>query len=123
MKQFRKAVEAGDIDALVECLAEDVVFKSPIVFRPYVGKAVVGSILRAVARVFVDFRYTSELDDGAHSALVFEAKVGNREVQGIDLIEANETGLVARLTVFVRPLSGAHALADAVKAELEKMSK
>ena len=123
MKQFRKAVEAGDIDALVECLAEDIVFKSPIVFQPYAGKAVVGSILRAVARVFVDFRYTSELADGAHSALVFEAKVGNREVQGIDLIEAYEHGLVSRLTVVVRPLSGAHALADAVKAELAKLSK
>lgn len=35
MHPFREAVESGDIDAVIALLAEDVVFRSPVVFTPY----------------------------------------------------------------------------------------
>ena len=120
MQRFRRAVEAMDVEAMTASLAEDVVFSSPVVFHEYRGRATVGALLRAVAGVFQDFRYLDELTSGRQTALEFRARVGDREVQGIDLGEVNAEGLVARLTVFVRPLSGAHALRDAMKAALEK---
>lgn len=118
MQRFREAVESGDADALVASLAEDVVFKSPIVFKPYRGREAVGRLLRAVATVFRDFRYLDELRSEQRSALVFAARVGERDVEGIDLLEVNADGRVQHLTVFVRPLSAAHALAAAVEAAL-----
>ena len=118
MQRFRKAVEAVDPEALVASLAEDVVFQSPIVFRPYRGRADVGKLLRAVMKVLHDFRYVDELRSEKEVALVFKAKVGDREVEGVDLIETNAGGLVTHLTVFVRPLSAAHALAEAMQAQL-----
>lgn len=120
MQRFRKAVEANDADALVACLADDVVFSSPVVFAPYRGREAVGGLLRCVMRVFEDFRYTDELHSATQGVLVFEARIGERFVQGIDLITTNADGLVAALTVMVRPMSGAQALAQAMQAEIAK---
>jgi limonene-1,2-epoxide hydrolase len=118
MQRFRAAVEARDVEAMVASLAEDIVFSSPVVFAPYRGREAVGGLLRCVMRVFEDFRYTDELHSAGHSALVFTARVGDRELQGIDLGTTNAEGLVTALTVFVRPMSGAMALAKAMQAEL-----
>jgi hypothetical protein len=118
MKEFRKAVEARDLAALTLLLAPDVVFRSPVTHKPYHGRDQVGFILATVAQVFEDFVYVDELEIGTHSALVFRARVGTRDVEGIDLIERNAAGLVTSLTVLVRPLSGLQALADAMRARL-----
>src|SRR5205085_1004091 len=67
---FRAAVEAGDADAATDLLAEDVVFRSPAVFKPYTGRETVATILRTVFEVFEDFRYTDELaGDGVHTLI------------------------------------------------------
>jgi limonene-1,2-epoxide hydrolase len=117
---FRTAVEAEDIDAAIALLADDVVFRSPIVFAPYHGRDAVAVILRAVLRVFEDFRYQREIGapDGVDHALVFSARIGERQIEGCDFLHLDETGAIAELTVMVRPLSGAHALAEAMKAQL-----
>lgn len=118
MNRFRRALESGDIDAAIVLLAPDVVFQSPVVFKPYVGRDACGLLLRTVATVFEGFHYVAELSGDEHEALVFRARVGSREVEGIDLLRTNADGLVTHLTVFVRPLSGLLALADAMKAKL-----
>ncbi len=118
VNKFRAAVEANDMEAMVACLAEDVVFQSPVVFSPYRGRAVVGHLLRTVAGVFKDFHYTDELASSGQTALCFSARVGDKQLEGIDLITLNEHGLVAKLVVFVRPMSGAMALAQAMQAAL-----
>jgi limonene-1,2-epoxide hydrolase len=120
MRTFRLAVEANDAEAVIASLAEDVVFHSPVVFQPYRGRAAVGALLRCVMNVFRDFRYTDELASASQTALAFTARVGDREVEGIDLGAVDDRGLVTHLTVFVRPMSGATALAQAMQAELAK---
>ncbi len=115
---FGVAVLAGDEDAAIATLAEDVVFSSPAVHKPYHGREAVDALLRVVASVFEDFRYVDEWRDGATTILHFRARVGDRELEGVDILEANADGLVGRLTVMVRPLSGLQALAAAVSARL-----
>ncbi|POX47413.1 hypothetical protein C3489_29695 [Streptomyces sp. Ru71] len=124
MRAFREAVEAGDLDAVEALLADDVVFTSPVVFKPYSGKAITAAILRGVAQVFEDFRYVRELagDDGRDHALVFTARVGERELTGCDFIHVDEDGLIDEFTVMVRPLSGAQALAEAMGARFDKIA-
>src|SRR5690242_1902102 len=123
MNEFRAAVEAGDFAALGDLLAEDVVFRSPVAFKPYEGRAIVAAILRGVGRVFEDFRYVRELADadGQGSALVFQTVVDGVSVNGIDLIRTNDAGLISELTVMVRPLSGANALAQAMGAQFDQI--
>lgn len=123
MKTFRAAVEAGDFAALGDLLAEDVVFRSPVAFKPYEGRPIVAAILRGVGRVFTDFRYVRELadEDGGGSALVFETFVDGVSTNGIDLIRTNDDGLISELTVMVRPLSAANALAQAMGAQFDQI--
>ncbi|MFF9489376.1 nuclear transport factor 2 family protein [Streptomyces sp. NPDC014676] len=125
MRAFREAVEAHDLDAVVALLAEDVVFTSPVVFKPYSGRAVTGAILRAVAEVFEDFRYVREIvdADGRDHALVFTARVGDRRVDGCDFLHVDDDGRIDELTVMVRPLSGAQALAAAMGARFERIAQ
>jgi hypothetical protein len=117
---FRAAVEARDMDAAVALLAEDVVFRSPVVFKPYHGRDAVKTILFAVAEVFKDFRYVREIGapDASDHALVFGARVGDREIEGCDFIHVGDDGSIEELTVMVRPLSATVALAEAMNAML-----
>ncbi len=120
MHPFRRAIEARDLDAAVALLHEDVVFKSPVVFKPYQGREALRLILGAVLNVFEDFRYVREIgaDDARDHALVFEARVGDKLLEGCDFIRLDDDGLISELTVMVRPLAATLALADAMKARL-----
>lgn len=119
---FERAVAAQDPDAIVAALAPDVVFRSPVVYRPYEGREAAGTVLRAVTRVFEEFEYVQRLEapDGS-VALIFRARVGEREIEGIDLLRFDDEGRVAELTVMVRPMSGINALAAAMADELRRM--
>jgi hypothetical protein len=119
---FKAAVEAGDAAALSDSLAEDVVFRSPVVFRPYKGKPIVSAIItQAAMNVFEDFRYVERLEDGDTAALIFEARVGDRQVDGLDLLRFGADGKIAELMVMVRPMSGLNALAEAMGREFERL--
>jgi hypothetical protein len=116
---FREAVQRADLDAAVALLAEDVVFRSPAVFKPYEGRETVATILRTVFGVFEDFHYTDELDgDGVHG-LLFDARVGERSLQGIDLLRPDADGQIAEFTVMIRPASGLIALAERMGPALQ----
>jgi hypothetical protein len=115
---FGKAIETGDEDAALATIADDVVFRSPAVHTPYEGKETVEGILRLVATVFENFRYTNEWRDGRTTILFFEANVGSRELQGIDILEENDEGKIAKFTVMIRPLSGLQAVAQTMAERL-----
>jgi hypothetical protein len=120
MHPFRSAIEADDIDRALELFSPEVVFNSPIVFGAYHGREALGVILTAVARVFQDFRYEREIgaEDAGDHALLFRARVGERELHGCDFLHTGQDGLIEEMTVMVRPLSAALALAEAMKAEV-----
>ncbi|RLV57156.1 nuclear transport factor 2 family protein [Aeromicrobium phragmitis] len=125
MKAFRDLVErqvaTGELRGVEELLSDDVVFRSPVAFTPYRGKAITTAILHGVSRVFSDFRYVNAIENGRHSALVFETKVGDVSVHGCDFITTDENGLITELTVMVRPLSAANALAAAMGDQFERI--
>jgi hypothetical protein len=124
MHAFRAAVEAGDIDAGLALFADDATLDSPVAFKPFVGIEQVSVVLRAVFETFEDFHYTDEFDgpDGAH-ALIFRARVGDKAVQGLDLIRSDDSGRITNLTVMVRPLSGLIALAEAMAPKVGHLAK
>lgn len=119
---FTAAVERQDPERLRESLAKDVRFLSPVVFRAYEGREVVATILTEGAmKVFSDFRYVERLEDERCATLVFEARVGDRDVQGLDLLRFDGHDKVEELIVMVRPLSGLTALAEAMGREFERV--
>jgi hypothetical protein len=120
--QFRQAAEAKDFSAIEELFAEDVVFRSPVVYKPYEGRDAVAMLLGAVVQVFEDFRYTDQVETGDAAALAFSARVGERELDGIDFLHFDSEGRLDRMAVYVRPMSGVNALAEAMQRKLEEAS-
>jgi SnoaL-like domain len=125
MHPFRQAIEARDTAAIEALLADNVVFTSPVAYQPYPGKALTAAIVRGAGRVFEDFQYVREISsaDGRDHAFVFEAKVNGRQVQGCDFLHLDDNGLIDDLTVMVRPLSGATALAEAMGAQFDQIKR
>jgi hypothetical protein len=122
---FRKAVEDRDEEAVAALLADNVVFTSPVAFKPYPGKAITAAILRGVMRVFEDFTYVREIanPDGRDHAFVFTATVSGRQIQGCDFLHFDEDGKIDDFTVMVRPLSAAQALAEAMGAQFDRIAR
>jgi hypothetical protein len=120
--RFRQAAESKDFSAIDELFAEDVAFRSPIVFKPYEGRDAIAMLLGAVVQVFEDFRYTDQLETGDAAALAFSARIGDRELDGIDFLHFDSDGRVDRMAVYVRPMSGVNALAEAMERKLEEAS-
>lgn len=121
MEAFRKAIESKDTGALEATLSDEATFCSPAVHKPYVGKAETMVILRAVMTVFEDFRYTRAFEGADGAALMFEARVGDRQIQGADFLEVGGDGLITNLTVMIRPLSGLNAVVAAMATAIEQI--
>ena len=115
---FRAAIERRDFDGMLATLADDVVLHSPVSFKPFEGKQAVAGLLRIIVGTFEDFRYTDELPGEDVHALIFRARVGDREVEGLDLVRPGPDGRIVDFTVMVRPLTGVVALAEAVGPQL-----
>jgi SnoaL-like domain len=115
---FKAAVEAKDPDAMAAVLRPDVVFRSPAVYKPYQGREAVLGVLTLVVEVFEEFRYTGHLREGDEEVLRFSARVGDRELEGVDLVRYDDAGLVSELAVMVRPHLGLVALLKAMGARL-----
>jgi len=115
---FRLAVEAKDLEAATATLREDVVLHSPILFRGFEGREIVIGVLTHVAATLEDFQYTDELAEDGVVVLRFKARVGDRELEGIDFLELDEQGLVKELTVFMRPMSALTAFNEQMAARL-----
>ena len=107
---FRLAVEAKDLEAAKATLREDVVLHSPILFRGFEGREIVTQVLTHVAATLEDFRYTDELADERTVVLRFKARVGDRELEGIDFLELDEQGLVTGADRLHAPALGPHRL-------------
>ncbi|MDJ0359691.1 nuclear transport factor 2 family protein [Rhodococcus sp. H29-C3] len=125
MRKFTDAVEAGDHSAVEALLADNVRFTSPVAFKPYDGKAITSAILRGVVlRVFENFRYTKTIEsvDGRDHALVFEATVDGKKINGCDFLHLDENGLIDDFVVMVRPLSAAKALSEAMGAQFPQIT-
>jgi hypothetical protein len=124
MHPFRAAVEARDEAAMEALLADDVVFTSPVAFKPYQGKAITAAILRGVVRVFDDFRYIREIanPDGRDHALIFEATVDGKKCTGCDFLHFDDDGKIDDFMVMVRPLSAATALAARMGEQFDRIS-
>jgi hypothetical protein len=125
MHPFRKAVQDRDEAAIQALLADNVVFTSPVAFKPYVGKPITAAILRGVLRIFEDFHYVREIagSDGRDHALIFETIVSGKKITGCDFLHFDDDGLIDDFMVMVRPLSGATALSEAMAAQFDRIQQ
>ena len=122
---WHEMVARRDLGALRSILHPQAVFRSPMAHTPYPGAAAVVLILSNVIQVFQDFAYHRQLvsDDGLSVVLEFSARVGERELKGIDLVRFDTDGLIVDFEVMVRPMSGLQALGDQMARRLAAADK
>ncbi|MBD9424367.1 nuclear transport factor 2 family protein [Pseudomonas sp. PDM15] len=114
LQRWHQLIAAKDLRQLPELLHAQAVFRSPMAHTPYPGAPTVNMILNTVLQVFQDFAYHRELvsADGLSVVLEFSARVGERELKGIDMIRFDEAGKIVEFEVMVRPMSGLQALGE-----------
>lgn len=120
LEKWHVMVASKDLAALDAIIHPDAVFRSPMAFKPYQSAQAVTLLLRTVLTVFEDFTYHRQLvsEDGLSVVLEFSARVGERSLKGIDLIQFNTEGLITDFEVMIRPISGLQALGAEMGARL-----
>lgn len=119
LAKWHDMIGKADLTDLESIVAEDAVFHSPVANTPYPGKKVVCIVLRGAMTVFRNFVYHRELFDDENSVcLEFSARVGDKELKGIDLVKFDASGKIVEFEVMVRPLTGVMALGEAMKASV-----
>ncbi|MHA6637510.1 nuclear transport factor 2 family protein [Stutzerimonas frequens] len=124
LQAWHTMIAQRDLSRLPELLHTQAVFRSPMAYKPYEGAAAVNLILNTVLQVFEDFRYHRELvsAEGSDVVLEFSARVGDRELKGIDMIRFDEAGKIVEFEVMIRPMSGLQALGEEMKRRLAAYS-
>lgn len=116
---FRAAAEAKDFESGRDLFTEDVVFRSPFVHTPYEGIDALGFLLGHVVQVFENFKYIAHVETDNVAVLQFEATVGDKQLQGVDILKFNEEDKISEMTVMVRPASGLEALGKEMGRRIE----
>ena len=118
LDQWHHIVFERDLDGLQEILAEDIEFRSPVLWKPYPGRFPAFVILSNVIEIFEGFTYQRELISGNLWALEFSANIGDLSLKGIDLIEFNAEGRIQKFEVFIRPANALLAVGEAMRRRL-----
>ena len=121
VRAWHAVVQSGDPGRLDDLLADEVVFRSPAVFKPQEGKAVTTQYLTsAMAVLGPSLRYTGEWHGDTSAVLEFEADLDGVYVQGVDMLRWNADGKLVGFTVMVRPMRGLNKLVELMAQELAR---
>lgn len=105
-------VRSRDPAALAELLADGVVFHSPVVHTPQVGKAITAAYLRAALQVFINpsFRYVREVVGARDAVLEFQVEIDGIAVNGVDMLRWDDEGRIVDFKVMLRPLKAVNLI-------------
>jgi len=118
---WHQIVREGNGSGVAALLADDVVFHSPVVHTPQVGKRITTHYLMAAVQVFFNpsFRYVREVVGERDAVLEFETVIDGITVNGVDMMAWNDDGLVTSFKVMVRPLKAIQLIHEKMGAMLQ----
>jgi hypothetical protein len=118
--QLIASASPAGLDAL---LAEEVVFHSPVLYKPQQGKALTSMYLHAAFEVLVNnsFHYVREVVAERDAVLEFVATIDGIEINGVDMIKWDEDGLITDFKVMIRPMKAIELLRQKMAAMLAAM--
>ena len=119
--KWHEVIDADDLNALDNIVADDAVFSSPVVFTPMEGKEITMMYLHAAGQSFnmEKFKYTKEIHDGMNSVLEFETFIDDISVNGVDIIEWNKEGKITNFKVMIRPFKAVQKVQKKMVEALE----
>lgn len=123
LEKWHQLVRERDAAGLDELLADDVVFHSPILYKPQNGKFLTTMYLAGAMQVLGNeqFHYAREIVGATDAALEFETTVDGIYVNGVDLLKWNDAGQVIEFKVMLRPLKAIQLVQQKMAELLESM--
>jgi hypothetical protein len=120
IERWEHIVKSRDMDLLDQLLADDVVFESPVVHTPQVGRAITRTYLVAALQVLTgpEFRYVGRWLSEQSAVLEFETQLAGLTINGVDIISWNSEDRINRFKVMVRPLKAINAVHQAMGRQL-----
>ena len=118
---WHELVQSRNTEGLGSLLAEDVVFHSPVVYTPQVGKAVTTQYLSAAFHVFFNesFRYVREVVGPHDAVLEFQVEIDGIGVNGVDIVKWNDAHRIVEFKVMIRPLKAINLIHQKMAAMLQ----
>jgi len=124
LQKWYDFVQSHDETKLQDMLADDVVFYSPVVHTPQVGKAITYMYLMAASEVLFseEFQYVNEFLSDAGAVIEFNTNIDGIAIDGIDMITWNEEGKITEFKVMLRPLKAVNKVHEMMGQMLAKLA-
>lgn len=121
LSTWHALVESRNAEGLDSLLAENVVFHSPVVHTPQVGKAITIQYLSAAFQVFFNesFKYVREVAGPTDAVLEFQVEIEGISVNGVDMLKWNGEGKIVDFKVLIRPLKAINLIHQKMAAMLQ----
>jgi hypothetical protein len=118
---WHELVRSRNSQNLGDLLADDVVFYSPVVHTPQIGRPITSQYLSAAFHVFFNesFRYVREISGPRDAALEFEVDIDGIRVNGVDMLRWNDDGKLIEFKVLIRPLKAINLIHQKMAAMLQ----
>ncbi|MGB9206160.1 MAG: hypothetical protein WCB94_19535 [Terriglobales bacterium] len=113
-------IEMRDLGRLESIVHPEAVFRSPMAFQAYAAAPALILVVKTAITVLEDFTYHRQFagDDYQSVVLEFSARVGAKNLKGIDMIRFDAEGKIVEFEVMVRPLNALQALGAEMGARL-----
>jgi len=120
LASWHQLVDDRNPKGLDSLLADSVVFYSPIVHAPQVGKEIATQYLTAAFHVLVNesFQYVREVASSHDAVLEFQVEIEGVTVNGVDMIKWDDEGRIAEFKVMLRPIKAIHLIHQKMAAML-----
>ena len=121
--EWHKLMANHSSEGLHALLSDEVVFHSPVVHTPQVGRQITHAYLAAAFEVLANdsFRYVREVVGDRDAVLEFELELDGLHVNGVDMIRWNEEGKIVDFKVMVRPMKAIDVVRTNMARVLEQM--
>ncbi|MBL4739762.1 MAG: nuclear transport factor 2 family protein [Sneathiella sp.] len=121
--KWHELLKTKNVAALDEILHDDVVFHSPVVHSPQHGKQITTLYLGAAFSVLNNgnFKYLREVIGDRDAVLEFQTVIDGITLNGVDMIQCDENGLITDFKVMVRPLTAVNLIHQKMGEMLQKM--
>ena len=118
LDRWHRIVAERDLEGLREVLADDVRLGAPPYWPKLEGKDLVSHLLGIIISTIEGFTYHREFTHGAELALEFHGRIGDLDLQGIDLISLDADGRLRNIDVMIRPTNALLELQEIVVPQM-----
>ncbi|MDQ4072224.1 MAG: hypothetical protein M3088_05040 [Actinomycetota bacterium] len=115
---YSRALASWDHDGLMSALADEVVIRVAVHDAPMEGKQVADFLFGVLSEELGAVTVTEEIVEASKAVVLFETSIQDQKAQGLNVLHFDDSGTIADLTVFFRPLASLSLIAEVIGARM-----